>query len=334
MTAAFPTLTLESFNRCPWLQMGHIYFASGSSAVADLRGLTRWLHPVGVSIPDLGEPALMEIEKLAGLEVPVFVDTGAFAEVEATPQGLQVVRPIDDGAWDVRVAVGLRIARALGAQAYVVAPDRVGDQGETLRRMRRHREAMGALRSLGARVVVPLQRGIDSTARFDIACAEALGFDDYVRAVPGNKDAMPLVEIERFLRARKPKALHVLGMGPKSARFLDFCDVLRRFGEGVAVSYDSNLIAAHVGASNGPGGGPRFLTAMQAALMAQGGQAAERARELAVASLVGPSMMTARLAMAGHPWVRTLYPPVQHSLFDRPAQLAQGLPPAPPRPDR
>lgn len=192
----FHFLPPTSFNLCTWLQMGHTYFASGSSAVADLRGLTRWLHPVGVSIPDLGERALVEVEKLAGLEVPVFVDTGAFAEVEATTRGFHVVRPIDDGAWDTRVAVGLRIGRVLGAQAYVVAPDRVGDQVETLRRMRRHREAMGALRALGARVVVPLQRGARTTAAFDHACAEALGFDDYVRAVPGNKDAMPLVELE------------------------------------------------------------------------------------------------------------------------------------------
>lgn len=107
-------------------------------------------------------------------------------------------------------------------------------------------------------------------------------------------------------------------MGPRSPRFLDFCDVIRRFGEGVAISYDSNLIAAHVGASNGPGGMPRALTALQAEIEALGPVHAEKAREDAVAWLVGPSMMAARLAMQGCPWVQTIYHPVQRNLFDEP----------------
>lgn len=299
------------FDLALWMTMGHIYFASGSSAPADLRGLARWLHPIGVSIPALSAPAILEIERLAGLPVQVFVDTGAFGEVDIINGRPVVVARISDAVWKERLAVELRIARALGPMAYCVAPDCVGDQAETLRRMSLFSAEMRELHSLGARVVVPLQRGALSTASFDAACSDALGFDGYVRAIPGNKDAMPLFELEAFLRTSKPAALHVLGMGPRSPSFPAFCDVLHRLGQGVEVSYDSNLIAAHVGRTNGRGGAPRSLTALQAAIA---GESGEKAREDAVALLVGPAMLIARAAMAGLVGLRRR--PVQGSMFD------------------
>ncbi len=306
----FPAVSLDL---ALWFTMGHVYFASGSSAPADIRGLARWLHPIGVSIPALSAPALVEVERTAHLSIPVFVDTGAFSEVAMKAGRPVVVAPITDEVWKERIAVELRVASALGPMAYVVAPDCVGDQAETLRRMTRFADEVRELRGRGARVVVPLQRGAMSTSAFDAACSTALGFDDYVRAIPGNKDAMPLFELEAFLRASRPAALHVLGMGPRSSSFPAFCDLLHRHGRGVAVSYDSNLIAAQVGRSNGRGGAPRPLTALQAALA---GGSGDRAREDAVAMLVGPAMMLARLARAGHPWVDLRYRRPQPSLLD------------------
>lgn len=290
------TLLLPPVDLALWKVMGHVYFASGSSAPADVRGLARWLHPIGVSIQALSANALLEIERLAGLPVQVFVDTGAFSEVAMVDGRPRVVAPISDASWKDRLSVELRIARALGPMAYCVAPDCVGDQAETLRRMRLFAVELRELHALGARVVVPLQRGALSTTSFDVACAEAIGFDSYVRAIPGNKDAMPLFELEAFLRSSRPAALHILGMGPRSASFPAFCDVLRRLGQGVEVSYDSNLIAANVGRSNGRAGAPRALTALQAALA---GDSGDKAREDAVAMLVGPSMLMANAALAG-----------------------------------
>jgi len=141
-----------------WMTMGHVYFASGSSAPADVRGLARWLHPIGVSIPALSESALLEIERLAPFSIPIFVDTGAFGEVDIINGRPVVVARISDTSWKERLAVELRIARALGPMAYCVAPDCVGDQAETLRRMSLFFAEMRELHTLGARVVVPLQR--------------------------------------------------------------------------------------------------------------------------------------------------------------------------------
>lgn len=296
-----------------WLVHGHTYFASGSSALADLRGLARWLHPIGVSIPELAGPALYALERLAPLSIPVFVDTGAFSEMTFEAVVPQVVAPITDETWERRLAVSTRIARALGPHAYCVAPDRVGDQDETLRRLALFAPVVRGWHACGARVVVPLQRGALSTLAFREAAVRALGLgaEDIVPALPGNKDATPLDEMERFLRAARPKALHLLGLGPRNARFHAVHALFERLAPGCALSYDSNLLAAYVGHTNGRGGGARVLTSLQVACL---GGDAERAREDAVAFMVGPPMLLARAKLAG--LLRRAAPPVQRGLFD------------------
>lgn len=238
-----------------------LYFASGSSAVGDIRGFARILHPLGVAIPELSERALRELESLATIGVPVFIDTGAFSEVEFGPEGLRVVSPIDDAEWTNRMGISLRLAASLGDRAYAVAPDRVGDQGVTLERLRSNVGALGALRSLGARIVAPIQQGAMAPSEFDRAVADVLGFDDFVRGIPGNKDAMPSHVLENYLRSVRPHAAHVLGVGPKNSRFEEFCAIFSRLIPRARISCDSNLIAANVGRTNGRGGRMRRLTA-------------------------------------------------------------------------
>ncbi len=267
-------------------------FVSGASAPADLRGLLRFSVPVGVSVPDLSAPALEYL--LAQAQRPlvqVFVDSGAFGEVEVVDGTLRVVAPITESAWAHRVDVALRVARAFGSRALVVAPDRVGNQDETLVRLRRWSAEMALVRATGARIVVPLQRGDLSTAAFEREAASALGFADFTSGIPGNKEAMPAEELEAYLRACRPRALHLLGVGPRSRRLPALLNLCRRLIPGVRVSCDSNALAALVGRSNGRGGGPRCLTAQQAAFAAELGE--ERAREEAIAMIFGPSHLYA-----------------------------------------
>ncbi len=249
-----------------------IYFASGASAPADLRGLVRIGHDLGVSLPELSEPALRELLTIAGARLPavegsrllsVLVDTGAFSEVEIRTGRPVVVRPIDEAGWGWRLRTMLRIARALGPQAYCVAPDRVGDQGHTLALLTRWARWVRKLRRLGARVVVPIQQGATSPAAFDRACTTILGFDDYVRAIPANKAAFTSARLESFLRETRPVAVHLLGIGPRNPRLPALRELLRRFVPSAEISCDSNLLAANVGLTNGAGGGPRVLTAAE-----------------------------------------------------------------------
>lgn len=307
--------------------MNPLHFISGASAPADIRGMMRFSVPFGVSLSELSK---VGVRLLCGMwEMPllrVFVDSGAFSEVDRT--GV-VVAPIDDDAWVERVRVVHVLSAALGPPSpvgdygprlYVVAPDRVADQGETLRRLALHAEAMRACRALGAQVVVPIQRGTLTAAAFDLACGEALGFDDFVRGIPGNKAAMPPVELEAFLRARRPRAVHLLGVGPRGASYEPLTALVRRVVGGAAVSCDSNALAANAGRTNGRGGGPRQLTARQDLVAAQPGVFPGTPREDAVSLTFGPQHMhdlvMAELRRTGVVSAQ-VGDPVQMDLFDR-----------------
>lgn len=310
--------------------MTPIYFCSGASAPADMRGLSRIRHPLGVSVPFLSGPALEYVCTLRGV-CPVFVDTAAFSEVDREGN---VVAPIPDDAWIERTAVMYWIASALGDGCIIVAPDRVGDQQETLRRLALFSDVMRACAAFGARIVVPIQRGGMSAAMFHDACACLLGCN-FVCGIPGNKAAMPPHELEDFLRARRPAAVHLLGVGPRGHRYRALVDVLRRFVPRAEVSCDSNALAASVGKSNGAGGSPRSLTAWQDFIEGRPSPVAtcgtsedgcrcptaeelEKARETAIVRAFGPDLFLARAmeAYRAAGLLETRARPLQVGLFD------------------
>ena len=199
----------------------------------------------------------------------VFVDSGAFAEVEFDGElGRFVdVNPITGADWLERLADYHRIAAALGDRAYLVAPDKVGDQAETLARLERYAPEVRALRDLGANVIVPIQRGALSAAEFDLECSRVLGFDDYIRGIPSKKAAATPAEIAA-LSAELPASVrvHLLGMGPASE---GYDETVAAIGRPAALVFcDSVRIRALVGRKNGPGGGPRILTTLNDAAKA------------------------------------------------------------------
>lgn len=202
-----------------------------------------------------------DLAAAARSQSPVFVDSGAFSEVRFAPEmGRFVdVRPITDADWLERLAAYRRIAQALGSRAFLVAPDKVGDQAETLRRLRRYAPQVRELREFGAQIIVPIQRGELEGAAFDRACAEALGFADYIRGIPSKKAAATPAEIAALSRELPAEArIHLLGMGPASEGYEETIAAIGR--PAAQVLCDSVRIRALVGRTNGPGGGPRLLT--------------------------------------------------------------------------
>ena len=221
------------------------YFASGSNRVGEIRGIAaagRWL---GVAEPEVTATTEAELHQLAGRGVCLFVDSGAFSEVEFNaphectkrcskakkpcigegnlphpehPENtFVVVREIRDEDWERILALYERLARSLGSALYVVAPDRVGDQGVTADRLARYADRVRKLRDLGANVIVPIQRGALSAERFDRKVERLLGFADYVRGIPSKKGATPVAELAAFVkglrrRVARPR-VHVLGKG-------------------------------------------------------------------------------------------------------------------------
>lgn len=242
------------------------YFASGSNHAGEIAGCRALGLNVGVAAVEiLGDApgkraARAELLAYRGTSLRVFIDSGAFAEVD---RSLRVKHPISHESWMARLDLYEELARALGSQLYCVAPDRVGSQSETLVRLRRYAWRMRQLRRLGARVIVPLQKGALSAAAFAVEVGKALGFTDFVRGVPLCKAATTRSEMWSLAQELRPgTAVHLLGKGPQSRatkQAADYEECAAAFAH-CELTCDAVRITALVGRTNGKGGTPRPLT--------------------------------------------------------------------------
>jgi hypothetical protein len=144
-------------------------------------------------------------------------DSGAFSEVTMTAAGPRVTVPISDKEWLRRLAVYERLGNALGSKALLVAPDQVGSQAETLRRLTRYAPVLARIVATGARFLVPLQVGKFSHEEFYSKAIEAAGVA-LIPAFPLRKAVTSADEIRRFVAAVRPERVHLLGMGAQNAR--------------------------------------------------------------------------------------------------------------------
>lgn len=221
-------------------------------------------HKVAIELTPAGwQMTAAELDQFKKSDSKVFVDSGAFGEVKfdkATGRFVDV-KPITHDDWTERLAAYKRIALALGDRAFLVAPDKVGDQAETLARLARYAGEVRELRALGANVIVPLQKGALSQAAFDVEVEKVLGFGDYVRGIPSKKAAATVEEIAALSRTLPAAArVHLLGLGPFGERFDEVIEAIARPAE--LVFCDSVRIKALVGRTNGRNNGPRILTAL------------------------------------------------------------------------
>lgn len=235
------------------------YYASGSNLPGEVRGFDDIGHPFGFTIPDLAPGA---VDAAIRARAPVFIDSGAFGEKEFTDRGPVVVKPISHEEWVSRLAVMERVASAR-ADVTVVAPDSIGDQDDTLRRLEKYRPHIKRIASAGVRVLVAIPRGRMSQSEFWRAALGVVG-EAYrpVPAFPMKKAATTPRDLARFAVEMRPDEVHLLGMGPKSRGWQGAIEALG-FAGCRRVTCDSVLIMANVGRTNGPDGGPRILTASQ-----------------------------------------------------------------------
>lgn len=235
------------------------YFASGSNRPAEIRGLANVGQDIGVAITELSSQGADELRALAGTDVQVFADSGAFSEVD---RELQVVNPISSEDWTGRLLKYHALADALGDQLHVVAPDRVGDQAHTLRLLAEFAPMLRRIANTGARILVPMQKGSMSQAGFAQVVEGLLFGIAWIPAFPCNKGATQPFELASFLDARPATVqVHLLGIGVFNRNLGDYLAAC--VARNVGVQTDSNLLASQLGRSNGPGGSPRRYTAAQ-----------------------------------------------------------------------
>lgn len=277
------------------------HFSSGVNHPGEVRGLSSTKR-IGVTVTEVTKSLIDELAEhkydpwIFCSDYPrcmyrhgfrLFVDSGAFSEVRFGPQGRQVVKPITDADWRKRLAIYFRLTRVLKPrQLYLVAPDAVGDQDETLRRLQVYVPQVRKLVKLGANVIVPVQKGALPMINFWWRALEVLGIRerDAIAGIPMKKDATRVEELEEFAAQLGLWAkIHLLGLGPASKRYQPALSAIWGVCEWCEVTSDSVTLRAMVGRSNGRQGGPRALTAARDRAVARG---VSGATELKTAALV------------------------------------------------
>jgi hypothetical protein len=228
------------------------YFASGTNRTGEIRGMASVGQDIGVVAPEIvgRSPAEAELHALAGTDINVFVDSGAFSEVEITRDGIKTVDPITPERWEAIFGLYDRLAATLGRQLFVVAPDKIGDQDETLRRLETYRPRLAALAAKGARILVPVQKGALTQAQFAAQVDELLAGIAWQPALPCKKSATTPEECAAFVRdyVRPGRHVHLLGLGPTNRSAPEYLAAF--VGSGASVSLDSCWITANVGREN------------------------------------------------------------------------------------
>lgn len=284
-----------------------VYFASGSNHQGEIEGLSSIGFNIGVAAPEVFEGALDALLALAGTGISVFVDSGAFGEVDFNfpnetgrtkknrrskrqielgmapstppgglpypdlPIGPLILDEIKPAKWRGLLKTYRRLAEGLGSQVYLVAPDCVGHQDETLRRLSTYADEMREFHDMGANIIVAMQKAVTrsdgvklgtlSREALDDRVGAILGFDDFVRGMPMRNRTTTPDEVVSFLTKRPDvKRIHLLGFGPASRGYVETLKKLEAVRPDLDLTCDSVLIVAHKGKTNGPGGGPRRLT--------------------------------------------------------------------------
>lgn len=272
------------------------YFLSGSNRAPEIAALGKVGADIGVTAPEIAEASIRELEQLAGSDVLVFVDSGAFGEVRFEAGELVVHKPITDSDWQKILGLYDRLAISLGSQLTVVAPDRVGCQTETLNRLTRYADRVAQLQATGARVLVAVQKGELSQAEFAKQVDVALGNSRWIPALPCKKAATTADEVGQFLTERAPWHVHLLGLGVGNRQVQQY---LTPFASSSAsVSLDSCWITANVGRQGKRRRHTKACDYAEAALQAAGRSSVDLKVQAALYAAFTPKTVAAEWAIA------------------------------------
>lgn len=181
-----------------------IAFRSGMTALSDFRGAAAAGAAIGIVAYSWIDPVLTirAAPRLLAEGGALFVDSGAFSEVVTGE-----VPDFDRVLHIYRIICEMTGLRADRARLFVVAPDKVGDQLETLARLAHYRPRVRALIDSGCSVIVPIQRGTLPAAVMLDRIAAVLGTRDFVAGIPSNRDALSIADCATLRHDR----FHILG---------------------------------------------------------------------------------------------------------------------------
>ena len=259
------------------------HFGSAINDKGEVRGMMLSGRHLGITATVMRPGMIDELETGRFGLTRLFVDSGAFSELQVTDDGeMTWPKPITDAGWQKRFALYRWAAECYRSRAYLVAPDRVGCQATTIERLKRYALDVGSWAALGANVIVCVQRGAMPLGEFFRLALDVLGLrqECVIAGVPMEKARWSIPMLREFCETLPwfGCRIHLLGLGPKSKR--DKGQKLNRYWRAVEaikavrpncqITSDSALAPSISGRKNGRAnhpaetlGGPRIYTLLQ-----------------------------------------------------------------------
>lgn len=166
----------------------------------------------------------------------VFIDTGAFSELKTG------IEPDFDDILSLYQSLALD-KRDVCGRLYIVSPDKVGDQLETLARIERYGARLHQLIEAGCKLIVPIQCGAIPAAEMLAKVAAILGTRQFVAGIPSNKAAMSIQECASL----NHHSYHILGRVQMDADQAARMCALARGSSDVVITADANWLRSRLG---------------------------------------------------------------------------------------
>lgn len=212
-----------------------ISFRSGMTNKSDLAGAIAAGSPVGVVACSLtAVQRFLALPKYADQGGKIFIDSGAFSEFQ-TGVGLDWSKVLD--AYD-SVVSGTKNPHNI----WVVSPDKIGDQEESLCRLSTWRSQVVDLIDAGCNVIVPIQCGEIQGQAMILRVTAILGRSNWVAGIPSNKKAMSALECSTLSH----RAFHILGRVQKDGDQLERLAALCFLNPSCVITADANWLRSHL----------------------------------------------------------------------------------------
>lgn len=213
-----------------------LWFSSGLQYPSEIRAMIELRVACGISLNHARED-LFEYLIRRKDEVPaLFIDSGAFSE---TPN-----KPFTSAVWEEKFCKYERLTKTYGDHCVFVAPDKIGDQAETLNRWLEHQHRLEQLQR-HSYMIVPLQKGELSQSEM-LHRAIGLWGNSVVAGIPFKKSATTYAEYIDFMMASSPSRVHILGVTPFGHRWRRITEINKQFTE-THFTFDGCRIRALIG---------------------------------------------------------------------------------------